>query len=176
MKKIFWLFFTATFAFAFTQPAIPRLPATTLHSSSPASPLAALLSSYYRVKDALFAGDAAGAAQRSGELLAALNNVDTKALSSAEQAAFLLLKDKLAYDARHISEVTDIHHQREHFASLSANMATLAKAVPLSDEPVYEDYCPMKKAHWLSSSETIKNPYFGSAMPGCGKVTTTIRH
>jgi hypothetical protein len=33
----------------------------------------------------------------------------------------------------------------------------------------------MKKATWLSSSKTIKNPYFGSAMPTCGKVTETIQ-
>jgi hypothetical protein len=185
MKKIFWLFFTTTFAFAFSRPAplspvglsaSPCASTASLRSSLSASPLSALLSPYYGVKDALFAGDAKAAAQRSGELLAAINGVDIAALSSAEHTAFLSLKDKLAYDARHISEVTDIHHQREHFAALSANMSALAKAVPLSDQPVYEDYCPMKKAYWLSSSATIQNPYFGSAMPSCGKVAATIKH
>jgi hypothetical protein len=53
-------------------------------------------------------------------------------------------------------------------------MTVLAKAVKLSSEPVYQVYCPMKKANWLSSSKEIKNPYFGSAMLTCGKVVETI--
>jgi len=55
------------------------------------------------------------------------------------------LQNKLSYDARHIAEVQKIDHQREHFASLSLNMYSLAKSVRLSNQPVYEDYCPMKK-------------------------------
>ncbi|RYF82932.1 MAG: DUF3347 domain-containing protein, partial [Chitinophagaceae bacterium] len=35
-------------------------------------------------------------------------------------------------------------------------------------------YCPMKKALWLSNEKAIKNPYYGSAMLTCGKVTETI--
>jgi hypothetical protein len=31
----------------------------------------------------------------------------------------------------------------------------------------------MKKASWLSSEKTIKNPYFGSAMLSCGELTNT---
>jgi len=84
------------------------------------------------------------------------------------------LQDKLAYDARHISESIDINHQREHFTSLSANMITLAKRAQLSLEAVYEDYCPMKKSYWLSSDTAIQNPYYGKTMPGCGKITTTL--
>jgi hypothetical protein len=33
----------------------------------------------------------------------------------------------------------------------------------------------MKKASWLSSEAAIKNPYFGSAMLTCGKVTATLK-
>jgi hypothetical protein len=32
----------------------------------------------------------------------------------------------------------------------------------------------MKKAYWLSGDAAIKNPYFGSSMLTCGKVSTTI--
>ncbi|MDE3185069.1 MAG: DUF3347 domain-containing protein [Bacteroidota bacterium] len=34
---------------------------------------------------------------------------------------------------------------------------------------------PYEKATWLSSNMVIKNPYFGSAMPSCGKTTETIQ-
>jgi hypothetical protein len=51
----------------------------------------------------------------------------------------------------------------------------LAKAVKLSVQPVYQDYCPMKKAYWLSSEAAIKNPYYGSQMLSCGKINDTIK-
>lgn len=139
------------------------------------SPLSALLTYYYGVKDALVAGDAKTAALQSGELLKAINGVDMTALTPSAHITFMSVKDKLALDARHISEVIDIHHQREHFAALSSNMAVLAKKTPLSDQPVYEAYCPMKKTYWLSKDTTIKNPYFGSAMLDCGKITATLQ-
>lgn len=108
-------------------------------------------------------------------MLTVINAVDTKTLSAEEQTAFSPLKEKLAFDARHISEVKDISHQREHFANLSLNMFTLAKSAKISAQPVYEAYCPMKKAYWLSNEQAIKNPYYGSQMLTCGSVKETIQ-
>ena len=98
-----------------------------------------------------------------------------KKLTPVQHTRFMSVQDKLAMDARHISEVTNISHQREHFASLSTNMFALAKVLPLSDQPVYQEYCPMKKTYWLSSEAAIKNPYFGSTMLTCGTVTATLK-
>jgi hypothetical protein len=134
-----------------------------------------LLHYYYGVKDALVAGDATTASAQAGNLLKAIDSVDMKKLTPAQHSGFMSLKDKLAMDARHISEVTVISHQREHFASLSSNMFLLARTVPLSDQPIYQDYCPMKKSYWLSSESAIRNPYFGSGMLTCGSVTATLK-
>ena len=134
-----------------------------------------ILDHYYQLKDALVAGDAAAASSAAGEMLKAIGNVDMKPMTPADHAAFMALQDKLAFDARHISESKDINHQRQHFGSLSANLFKLARQVRLSQKPIYEDYCPMKKAYWLSSDSAIRNPYFGSAMPGCGNISTTIQ-
>jgi hypothetical protein len=134
-----------------------------------------ILTNYYQLKDALAAGDAAAAAAAAGEMLKAINGADMKSMTAADHTAFMSLQDKLAYDARHISESKDINHQREHFVSLSANLFKLAKQVSLSSQPIFEDYCPMKKAYWLSGDAAIKNPYFGSGMPDCGKVAATIQ-
>lgn len=134
-----------------------------------------ILNGYYQVKNALVAGDAAAAATAAGEMLRAITGFDMKSMTPAGHTAFMDLKDKLAYDARHISESKDINHQREHFTSLSANLIELAKKINLSPKPIYEDYCPMKKAYWLSGDTAIKNPYFGSVMPDCGKIAATIQ-
>jgi len=137
--------------------------------------LAPVLTDYYTIKDALVNSDAKAAAEKAAGLVKDINSVDMSAIPAKDHMTFMALKDKLAYDARHISESTDINHQREHFAALSANMASLAKKATLSGQPIYQEYCPMKKSSWLSNDTTIKNPYYGSSMLTCGKVTGTIK-
>jgi len=140
-----------------------------------ASPLPTVLTLYYEVKNALVSADAATASKKAGEMLSVIKAVDVKTLSAEEQTAFSPLKDKLGADAKRISEAKDIEKQREHFSALSLNMFTLAKAVKISTQPVYQDYCPMKKAYWLSSEKDIKNPYYGSQMLACGSIKNTIQ-
>jgi hypothetical protein len=130
---------------------------------------------YYHLKDALVNSDASAASASAGKFLDAVNKINASSLSDPDKKAFVSLQPKLAYDARHISEVKSIEHQREHFAELSANMYKLAKATHLSADPIYQDYCPMKKVYWLSKDESIKNPYYGNQMLTCGKVADVIK-
>ena len=129
--------------------------------------LSQLLTQYYSIKDALVEGNGTNASAGAEQFIKTLNSVDYKVISEGNVNA--LLKD-----ATSISESKDIKKQRDQFANLSNNMAALAKAVKLSSQSIYQAYCPMKKANWLSNSKEIKNPYFGSAMLTCGKVVETI--
>lgn len=133
-----------------------------------------LLPIYYSIKDALVTGKADGAATKAGEFVKAINGIDMKALAEADHTTFMAVNEKLTFDAEHIAESKDIAHQRDHFKTFSDNFFTLAKAVKLSTQPVYQQYCPMKKASWLSSEAAIKNPYYGSAMLTCGSVKATL--
>lgn len=139
------------------------------------TPLSSLLNIYFNIKNALVSSDANTAANKAGEFVKAVNGIDMKTLPTADMNAFMALQEKLVADAKHISETTAIGQQRAYFQSFSENVYKLAKAVKLSDNPVYQDYCPMKKAYWLSSDAAIKNPYFGSQMLTCGKVNDTIK-
>ena len=166
MKKVFFIvafFSTITIQNSFAQ------------DNTKTTPLTQLLNSYYGIKNALVSSDAKTAATNAGELLKAINGVDMKVLSETDMKAFMPLQEKLAFDAKHISENNGIAEQREHFSSLSNNIYKLAKAVKLSADPVYQEYCPMKKMYWLSSEAAIKNPYYGKAMLTCGKVTETLK-
>ena len=127
-----------------------------------------LLSHYYSLKDALVAGNSTQAASHAEAFQKTAQGPDFKAISGANLTS--LLKD-----AGKISGTKDLKKQREYFADFSTNMTTLAKAVKLSDQPVYQAYCPMKKASWLTSEKVIKNPYYGSSMLTCGEITDTIR-
>lgn len=137
-------------------------------SGNVAVPAPALLPAYHNVKDALVSGNANLAASKAGELVITITGAETKTLSNGN-------KDSLLEHAGKIAVSKDLKSQREHFASLSDEMITLAKASKLSDEPVYQQYCPMKKSSWLSSEKAIKNPYYGNTMLTCGSITTTIK-
>jgi len=129
--------------------------------------LSQLLVQYYNIKDALVAGNGKLASTKAEDFIKVANTIDYKVISEGNINA--LLKD-----ATPISDTKDIKVQRDHFANLSNNMATLAKAMRLTSQPIYQAYCPMKKANWLSNDKEIKNPYYGSAMLTCGKVVETI--
>lgn len=165
MKNIIFLAAIFVVGFATIQPV----------NAQQTNSLSPILNSYYGVKDALVAGDAKAAAAKAADMQKAVEGVDMKSLPMKDHMAYMSLKDKLSFDARHISESSDIAHQREHFAALSANMSAFAKQAHLSAEPVYQEYCPMKKSYWLSSDSSIRNPYYGSSMLTCGKVTGTLK-
>ena len=158
MKKLF--FIVALFAMAIVQQSFAQ-------DTTSQSQLSQLLLSYYGIKDALVAGNANSASASAEEFVKTANGISHRDLSEGN-------RDALLKDAGAISEAKDIKHQREYFANFSVNMVALAKAVKLTLQPVYEIYCPMKKAYWLSSEKAIKNPYFGSAMLACGSVKETL--
>jgi hypothetical protein len=159
MKKI--IFIAAIIATALTQKSFAQ-------DSTTQYQLPQLLTYYYNIKNALVAGNAADAASGAAAFVKTVNSIDYKVIS--EGNVNTLLKD-----AGKISETTDIKKQRGYFANFSTNMAAVAKAVKLTDKPIYYVYCPMKKAYWLSSDQAIKNPYYGSSMLTCGEVTETIQ-
>lgn len=127
------------------------------------------------VKNALAIGNGTVAENKAKELFDALSADPAKGLTADQQKLFNSYADKLKYDSRHISETTTVDHQREHFASLSKNLYEVLKGLKMNTATIYMEYCPMKKAYWLSESSAIKNPYYNDKMmTTCGKVTATL--
>jgi hypothetical protein len=60
-----------------------------------------------------------------------------------------------------------------HTYNYGQSLKELVKPSDKVNQPVYYQYCPMKKAYWLSKEKDIKNPYYGSSMLTCGKVAET---
>lgn len=133
-----------------------------------------VVTAYYGVKNALVADNSSQAQDKAKELLAAVTAVPMDQMTADQHKLWMAYAEKLQFDSRHISESTAIDHQREHFTSLSKNLYTVVKGLKLNAAVIYEQYCPMKKATWLSETSDIKNPYFGKQMPTCGKTTETL--
>jgi Protein of unknown function (DUF2911)/Protein of unknown function (DUF3347) len=137
---------------------------------------APVLAAYHALKNALVADDSKTAATKAKLLKTALEKIDMTALTPKQHDLYMPLSAKLITDAQHISEnATKIDHQREHLETLSTNLSKITKSLKINSETVYVQYCPMKKASWLSTEKAVKNPYYGSSMLTCGSVTDILK-
>lgn len=136
--------------------------------------IGATLTAYYSLKDAMVDSKADTANVKADELLTALDAVDAAKMSAVQKAQWEKLSRSIRNDAKHISENEDLAHQREHFVKLSSNMYSLVFSFKANETDAYLQYCPMKKASWLSDKKEIRNPYYGKKMLDCGSVKVTL--
>jgi hypothetical protein len=137
--------------------------------------IGASLTSYYGLKDALVASDAEKSSVKADELSKTFDSVDAAKMTVAQKTMWLKLEKLLRLDAKHIKDNKETEHQREHFAKLSNNMYALVFNFKANETEAFLQYCPMKKASWLSESKDIKNPYYGKKMLDCGSVKATLK-
>ena len=135
----------------------------------------AVLADYFMLKDALVGDDTKKAAQAGTKLMASLKAFDTKSYTKEEQKELADIIEDATEHAEHISE-SAIDHQREHFKTLSKDITDMV-AITGTKNTLYEQFCPMydKGSAWLSASNEVRNPYYGSKMLKCGKVQKTIQ-
>jgi hypothetical protein len=97
-------------------------------------------------------------------------------LTENQHTKYMEIAESAKEHAEHIVK-NPIDHQREHFEDLSKDVNDLIALVG-TDKTLYQDFCPMasnnKGAIWLSETEEINNPYFGSKMLKCGSVQKQI--
>lgn len=133
------------------------------------------LTSYYSVKDALVASDPAMASSKAEDLVAALEAISTEKMTATQKQFWTKLAGPLTKDARHIKTKKELEHQREHFMTLSDNMYSAVFSFKANESDAFLQFCPMKKATWLSAAKEIKNPYYGKKMLTCGSVKLTVK-
>ncbi len=143
-----------------------------------ANQLKSIFENYFAVKDALVKTDGNTASTKAKELLSAINAVKMENLKTDEHNVWMKILKDIKEDTEHIADTKDAKHQRDHFDTLSKNIYDLIK-VSKQETPTYLQHCPMandgKGADWLSKENAVKNPYYGSMMLTCGKVTETIK-
>ncbi|WP_277015501.1 DUF3347 domain-containing protein [Flavobacterium lindanitolerans] len=121
-----------------------------------------LLNNYLNVKNALVNGDSKAASEATTSLYESIKKED-----SFNQ------KQELLQAAEKLSKAGNIEKQRAELNNVSVILWKLVESDKKLDQTVYYQYCPMKKTYWLSKDKEIKNPYYGSSMLTCGKVTST---
>lgn len=118
-----------------------------------------LLSKYIVVKDALVSSDIKTSSKATADFIEAIK-ADKDFIQKAD-----LLKA-----AETMNKSNDIEKQRAALEKVSILVWEVIKQAGSLSQDVYYQYCPMKKAYWLSNESAIKNPYYGSKMLTCGSV------
>ncbi|MBF9054979.1 DUF3347 domain-containing protein [Rhodobacterales bacterium LSUCC1028] len=134
----------------------------------------AILTDYFKLKDALVADDNAKAKELGASLATTLGKLDISEYTDTQQSDLKDIVEDAVEHAEHISE-SDIAHQREHFKVLSKDVTDMV-AITGTENTLYQQFCPMYDggSAWLSTSKDVKNPYYGSKMLSCGKVQKEI--
>ncbi len=158
------ILFVSLFAFSFAPTSFAQT----------GQPINQILSAYYEVKNALVADDGKAASTKAENLVKLLNGAPMDKMTGPQHTVWMKYADKLKSDAEHIAETKNAGQQRDHFNNLSNNLFEVAKVFKGNEAEVYQQYCPMKKAYWLSENKAVKNPYYGKKMLTCGKVTATL--
>ena len=135
--------------------AVLLLPAgTALHASAA---LKAVVASYLEIHARLFRDSIEG--------------VKPAAAAIEQQASGLGANGAaLAKAAKAMAAAADIKSARDAFGALSDAVIAAGNAEGWKDVPdVRQAYCPMAKKAWLQKDGSVRNPYYGSAMPTCGE-------
>lgn len=153
------------------------LPVTTKVNAA-SDQFAHIVSEYIALKDALVRDNAEEARSAADGFLGKLKRFDHSTLKGAEKHdQWVSWEASARNSAETIAGISDIQKQREQFIKLSETIITGVKTFGNSGR-IYKMYCPMADdnngAYWLSFEEEVLNPYFGSSMLTCGKITETL--
>ncbi len=133
---------------------------------------------YIDLKDAFTNDNAKTAPKSAKEITDLLNKVDMKLLTNNEAYTnWMNIHKEIAASSIAISTTVELKIQRDYFKNLSLNIIKAVKLFGINKK-VYEQFCPMADdnngAYWLSLTEPISNPYFGSKMLKCGNTKSII--
>ena len=119
-----------------------------------------ILDKYIELKNALIKSDSKQASLFATELAVTLEGEND-----------FKNRNELIETVQKIKKTSEIEKQRESFSVLSNELWSIVKNATQINDTIYYQYCPMKKAYWLSTDSVIKNPYYGSKMLSCGSVS-----
>jgi len=131
-----------------------------------------ILNCYLEIKDALASDDAGQASEQGKKLQGVLDNTSVENNDVGEH--FQSLK---RYTDR-IAGSSNLNMQRIALKGLTEAIIAVLNSTDTNEISLYVQYCPMALqdgAQWLSASEDIVNPYYGSAMLTCGENVRTVQ-
>lgn len=135
--------------------------------------LSGVFAEFFKLQSALADDNAKAAKDAGAAMIKALEGVDMKLLKNDAHMAWMNDVAPIKDGAGKVAAEGDLASQRKFFEELSKTMAKAAMTYAVSfGEPAVLMNCSMafdgKGANWLQLGETVRNPYFGKSMLGCG--------
>lgn len=134
---------------------------------------------YIDLKDALVNDDFNLANSEGKNVMNSIKKVDETLIANHENAKqrFNETKVVLKHNLELMVKSESIKNQRMYFSDISESIKKIVEVFGIHKK-VYVQFCPMANnntgGYWLSLEQTIRNPYFGSEMLGCGENDKTI--
>lgn len=136
-----------------------------------------VLTAYMQLKDALVEDDFSRAKTFTTDLWSAVDKVDIDKMDIQAQQSWKAITSHIQ-EIEGMTIASDIDGLRSYFEKFSELMIYTFTSFEVEGETLYVQHCPMANsdlgANWLSYSEQVLNPYFGSQMLSCGEVTKEI--
>lgn len=126
-------------------------------------PIPAVLDNYMKIEAALAADSIDGVAE-SAQAAVKLIAADTMKMLPANAGS----------QAETVAKAKDLATARSAFKAWSDSLIGYLKTQNAKTGQYFAMYCPMAKAGWLQKDQEVKNPYYGSSMLTCGKVTAAL--
>jgi len=137
-----------------------------------------LLDSYFAMKNALVEDDYKKASLYGKSINEELAKIEVTQFKGEANQFWAQQSVLLKNSTQGINELDNIAAIRENFIGISNIMINLTKTFNPFASIIYIQNCPMADtnngADWLSLSEDIRNPYFGSSMLKCGEVKEVL--
>ena len=138
--------------------ASPPTHAATTASSKTAAEPRAIVEAYVRIQQALHAD--------------ATERIHDDACAIATEAGHLgSAGEPIRVSAGALVRATDLQAARAAFGTLSDAIIDYVKTSGSSyGDGVTIAFCPMAQKYWLQRGDTVQNPFYGKAMPDCGRI------
>jgi Cu(I)/Ag(I) efflux system membrane fusion protein len=139
-----------------------------------------VFNNYMNLKDYLVKDKFEEAKAEVANLDSSLKSLDLDKFNASVQEALQLYLKGLQKQLSLLRTAKDISDLRANFDELSVILIRMAKSFKPFNDKVYVHHCPMAEndngANWLSFSEKVRNPYYGSQMLNCGEITGVIEN
>ncbi|MEJ5365402.1 MAG: efflux RND transporter periplasmic adaptor subunit [Desulfosoma sp.] len=139
-----------------------------------------VMDAYLQVHEALAADKTQEALKAAAKIRTAVDQLDMALLQGDAHMMWMRDQENIRTALGHMEASKDLDALRTGFAGLSESIAVLARDFGLgADRPLYLIKCPMafdgQGAFWLQPDDTVRNPYYGARMLGCGEVQEILR-
>lgn len=142
------------------------------HDSDFKNQFSTVIDHYLAIKDALVESNAGKAARSAEELFSFVRELQEIALDEEKKDAWHTGRHLIMRHTNRLKNSNNLNMQRIALNGLSLAVIEAVSEFGLEEQTLFKQYCSMALGDggiWLSESEDIANPYYGSEMLTCGE-------